>query len=112
MRAAVRVTLGLAVACLVAGRALAQFPAITDPNNDEERCERGTTTALANFVGAKMKCIGTCVAAGRKSGDVGGCFGPGYTDPATSMCISDPLKGAEAKAKAGIVKPGTSAWPD
>ena len=112
MRAAVRVTLGVAVACLIAGRALAQFPPITDPNNDEARCERGTTTALAKFLAAKMGCIGTCIAAGRKTGDVGGCFGPGYTDPATNICISDPLKGAEAKAKAGIIRACASDCPE
>jgi hypothetical protein len=35
----------------------------------------------------------------------------GVSDPATVTCISDPVKGAEAKAKAAIVKACTVAVP-
>jgi hypothetical protein len=112
MRAAVRVTLGVAVACLIAGQALAQFPPITDPNRAEAKCQSGTATTLARLFGARMKCVRACIAAGRKAGGFGGCFGPGFTDPATNTCIFGPLNGTEAKAEAGISRACASDCPE
>src|SRR5262245_55132910 len=91
--------------CLLAGPVQAQFPPVTDPNKDEAKCQKGVGSALVKFVGAKTKCISKCISTARKtSGPYAGCFGPGFTDPTTQTCINDPVKGAESKARAAIVK--------
>jgi hypothetical protein len=92
--------------CLLAGPVLAQFPPVTDPNKDEAKCQKGTGSALVKFTGAKTKCISKCISTQRKAAvpAYGGCFGPGFTDPTTQACINDPVKGAEPKARAAIVK--------
>jgi len=90
--------------CLIASSVPAQFPPIGDPNKDEAKCEAGAGKTLAKFVGSKGKCITKCIGTARKTmGPYGGCFAP-YADPTTNLCITDPLKGAEAKARAGIAK--------
>jgi len=112
------VTLGAAGALLIVGSALAQFPPVTDPTKDEQKCEKSTGTALTKFVGAKSKCIAKCISTARKSsGPYGGCFGPGFADPVTFNCVFDTSKGAEAKAAAAIVKacnpePGKDRCPE
>ena len=91
--------------CLIASSVPAQFPPVTDPNKDEAKCESNAGKTLGKFTGQKAKCISKCIKTGRKtSGPYTGCFGPGFSDPATNACIKDPLKGAEAKAAASIVK--------
>src|SRR5262249_54133465 len=110
--AAVRVTLGVAVACLIAGQALAEVSPITDPNRAEAKGQRGTATTLARVFGARVKCVRACIAAGPKGGGVGACFGPGFTDPATNTCIFGPLNGTEAKAEAGIIRACASDCPE
>jgi len=113
MLARYRIVLSAAGALLIAGSALAQFPPVTDPNKDEQKCEKSAGTALTKFVGAKTKCAQKCIAAARKTmGPYGGCFGPGFTDPATNTCIKDPAKGAEVKAAAAIVKACTADCPE
>jgi hypothetical protein len=93
----------------LAAVAQAQVPGQT---KDEFKCESGTGKTLSKFVGAKDKCITKCLATARKtSGPYAGCFAP-YADPAVNACITDPVKGAEAKARAGIVKSCTKDCPE
>ncbi len=109
MRAHVRVAAIAAGLCLAASSALAQPAGVT---KDEFKCETGTGKALTKFVGAKSKCGGKCLATARKTmGPYTGCFAP-YADPTTNTCIMDPLKGAEAKARASIVKACTADCPE
>jgi hypothetical protein len=98
--------------CLIASRVPAQFPPVTDPNKDEAKCEKGTGSALAKFTGAKSKCLSKCMSTARKTmGPYTGCFPP-YSDPVTNTCINDSVKGAEAKARAAIVKACTADCPE
>lgn len=100
---------------VVVGTAAAQ---ITDPGKDEAKCQKSAGSALVKFVGAKTKCVQKCLGTARKtSGPYAGCFGPGFTDPATNACVFDAKKGAEAKARASIVKacadaPGKDRCPE
>jgi hypothetical protein len=80
------------------------------PTKDEAKCEDGVVKALVKFTGSKQKCYAKCFANFYKGKIPGGC-NPPATDPATVTCISDPTKGAEAKAKAAIVKACTVAVP-
>jgi len=80
------------------------------PTKDEAKCEDGTAKALVKFTGSKQKCYAKCFANFYKGKIPGGC-NPPASDPATVACISDPVKGAEAKAKAAIVKACTVAVP-
>src|SRR5262245_41824044 len=80
------------------------------PTKDEAKCEDGTVKALVKFTGSKQKCYAKCFANFYKGKIPGGC-NPPASDPATVACISDPTKGAEAKAKAAIVKACTVAVP-
>src|SRR5262245_43242857 len=115
MRASLRIALGVAGACLIAGRAMAQFPPVTDPNKDEQKCQAGVSKVLVKFVSSKTKCITKCIAAARKVdpfAGAGGCFGPTFSDPATNTCVFDTLKGSEAKAKAGIIKACATDCPE
>ncbi|HEY7269570.1 MAG TPA: hypothetical protein VH951_07060 [Dehalococcoidia bacterium] len=75
------------------------------PSKDVGKCEDGVNKALVKFVGAKNKCYAKCISAADKAGTGRGvCFFPGAVDPGVNTCIKDPAKGAEAKAKAAIVK--------
>src|SRR5262245_33215895 len=113
-----RIALSAAGALLIAGSALAQFPPVTDPTKDEQKCEKAAGTALTKFVSAKTKCVQKCIGAARKTtGPYGGCFGPGFTDPPTLACVKDTVKGAEVKAALAIVKacgpqPGKDRCPE
>jgi hypothetical protein len=79
---------------------------------DEFKCESLTGGTLAKFVGAKGKCVQKCLTRARKTGGpYTGCFAP-FTDPATNICVNDPVKGAEAKARGGIVKACTKDCPE
>lgn len=112
------IAVGAASLCLVAGSALAQFPPVTDPTKDEQKCQKSTGSALVKFVGSKTKCITKCMTTARKtSGPYTGCFEPAFTDPVTNACIKDTVKGAEAKAATSIVKacadaPGKDKCPE
>jgi len=87
--------------CLLATSVPAQ---VTDPTKLEQKCETTVGATLSKFVGAKSKCISKCFATARKTmGPYTGCFPP-YTDATTNTCITGSLKGAEAKAGAGIAK--------
>jgi hypothetical protein len=90
--------------CLMANQVLAQFPPATDPSKGEQKCESSVGKTLSKFVSSKAKCVSKCIGTGRKtSGPYAGCFPP-YSDPTTGACVNDPTKGAEAKARASIVK--------
>jgi hypothetical protein len=81
---------------------------------DELKCESGVGKSLSKFVSSKSKCVSKCFKAQRKlepPGPFTPCFAP-YTDPATVTCITDSLKGAEAKARASIVKGCTNDCPE
>ena len=80
------------------------------PTKDEAKCEDGTVKALVKFTGSKQKCYAKCFANFYKGSIPGGCDPPA-TDPATVTCIMDPVKGAEAKAKAAIMKACSVAAP-
>jgi hypothetical protein len=100
----------IAVGLFAASTVLAQPAGVT---KDEVKCESGAGKTLAKFVGSKSKCATKCFAAARKtSGPYTGCFGPAYADPATNTCIKDSVKGAEAKARASIVKGCTNDCPE
>jgi hypothetical protein len=83
------------------------------PTKDEGKCEDGVQKALAKFVASKSKCYAKCITTALKPGGPGRgvCQPPSPLDPAANACIFDPAKGAEAKAKAAIVKACTVAVP-
>jgi hypothetical protein len=94
--------------CLAASSAHAQAGVTTS----EFKCESGTGKALAKFTGAKSKCVSKCLASKRKTmGPYTGCFAP-FADVATFNCVMDPAKGAEAKARAAIVKGCSADCPE
>jgi hypothetical protein len=74
------------------------------PTKDEGKCEDGLSKALVKFVGAKGKCYQKCNDNLQKGKTDGNCTPPNPTDSATTACIFDPAKGAEAKAAASITK--------
>ncbi len=67
------------------------------------RCQHATATATVKFFTAKHKCVVRCEANYRKGiGSSSDCLAP-YAG-LTATCITDPLKGAEAKASLAIRK--------
>jgi hypothetical protein len=79
---------------------------------DEFKCLAGSSKEAAKFVAAKSKCVLKCEASARKG--VGVPFtecDPPYAG-ATLACIADPVKGAETKARAGIVKACAKGCPE
>jgi hypothetical protein len=75
------------------------------PSKAVQACESNAGKTLSKFTSSKSKCISKCVSTLRKTmaTDYSGCFLP-YADPTTNACITGSLKGAEAKAGAGIAK--------
>ena len=93
--------------CLASSAALAQ----TGVTKDEFKCESNAGKALSKFVASKSKCTSKCLTGARKtSGPYTDCFAP--FGGATATCIQDPVKGAEAKARASIVKKCTKDCPE
>src|SRR5262249_29518476 len=84
---------------------LAAVPVRAQISKDVLKCEDTTNKTLGKFVGSKAKCITKCLGTQRKAAapNFASCFPP-YTDATESACISGTLKGAEAKAGAGIAK--------
>jgi hypothetical protein len=77
------------------------------PHEGPFKCESTTGSTLTKFVGSKTKCVQKCVATARKaSGPYTDCFSP--FGGATLTCITDPAKGAEAKAGIAIAKACTA----
>jgi hypothetical protein len=104
MMSRLTIAVGAAALCLLHTGALAQFPPVTDPNKDEVKCQRGAGKAGVKQVATRSKCVAKCIKTARAaSGPYTGCFSP-FADPATNTCILDPAKGADAKARATIVK--------
>ncbi len=67
--------------------------------------EDGTSKGLVKFIGSKSKCYQKCNLNMLKGKIApGSCDPPTPSDPATSACIFDPLKGAEAKGAAALDK--------
>ena len=82
------------------------------PTKDEGKCEDGVQKALAKFVASKAKCYDKCNTNAIKTGAGRGvCQPPNPLDPTANACVLDPVKGAEAKAEAAIVKACTVAQP-
>ena len=84
---------------------LAAVPVHAQISKDVLKCEDTTNKTLGKFVGSKAKCVMKCLATQRKaaSPNFASCLPP-YADPTESACITGSLKGAEAKAGAGIAK--------
>jgi hypothetical protein len=79
-------------------------------SKDELKCEAATSKALAKFVKAKGKCVKKCLKTARKTGGpYDDCHAP-YGGK-TAACITDPSKGAEAKARKSIGKKCAEACP-
>jgi hypothetical protein len=67
------------------------------------KCQQGRSKAIAKFVNAKNKCVLKCVTNSVKGlNSIFECYPP--YGGATTYCIADPLRGAEAKALASIRK--------
>jgi hypothetical protein len=100
-----------AVAFALCAAGAPAFAQTTPDTKDALKCQTGQSKATAKFVGAKAKCAQKCLSAARKT------MGP-YTDctppygGATATCIQDPVKGAEAKARASIGKACAKDCPD
>jgi hypothetical protein len=78
----------------IASAASAQYPL---DNKYEEKCASGLNKALGKFTGAKAKCVTKCQQGARKAlNPFSDCLPP--YGGATAFCVSDPTKGAEAKA--------------
>ena len=75
------------------------------PSKAVQSCESNTGKTLSKFTSSKSKCVSKCVSTLRKATatDYTPCYSP-YSDPTTNACITGSLKGAEAKAGAGIAK--------
>lgn len=75
------------------------------PSKAVQSCESNAGKTLSKFTSSKSKCISKCVSTLRKTNatDYTPCYSP-YSDPTTNACITGSLKGAEAKAGAGIAK--------
>jgi hypothetical protein len=67
------------------------------------KCQLATSKATEKFFGAKNKCVTKCEQNYRKGvGTLSDCYAP--YGGATLTCITDPLKGVEAKATSAIQK--------
>ncbi len=78
---------------------------------DESKCQTGGAGAIAKFVAAKQKCITKCEAGARKGTNPESDCVPPYGG-ATATCITDPIKGAEAKAVAAFQKACSKDCPE
>jgi hypothetical protein len=67
------------------------------------KCQQGTSKAVSKFVNAKNKCVTKCVTNAIKGLNPVSECNPPYGG-ITAYCITDPLRGAEAKALAAIRK--------
>ena len=104
VRAGVLAALTVAAVGGVPAPSFAQFTA------GEYRCGSGTAKTFAKFIQQKSKCVQRCVSRGRRSSQLyGDCFPP--FGGSTATCVLDPTIGAEARARAGIVRSCTDGCP-
>lgn len=75
------------------------------PTADQFKCETGVSKSLVKLVAARNKCYDKCFdnAFKGKIPSASACVPPA-SDPATTACLSDPVKGTEVKAAAAIDK--------
>ena len=101
MIAVVRAGVLAMVAMAVAG--VVPAPSSAQPTPGEYRCSAGAARAFAQFIPRKSKCVQRCIFNARRSSQLyDDCFTPfGGT---TAKCILDPVTGAEARARAAIVR--------
>lgn len=79
------------------------WPAFAQPTPAEYRCQANDAKTFARFILRKSKCVQRCVTRGRRSSQIyGDCFAP--FGGSTAACILDPVTGAEALARASIVR--------
>jgi hypothetical protein len=82
------------------------------PTADIFKCETAVSKILSKYVGARNKCYDKCFAAAFKNNTPAAACTPPATDPTVVACLSDSIKGTEAKAAASIDKacfiPGTA----
>ena len=97
--------LGTVLLGAVAGMFLAtSAAAMCAPNtNDKLKCDNAMNKSLSKFIGSKQKCVTKCQANARTGKEPADDCIPPYGGP-TLTCIADPLKGAQAKAVAAIIK--------
>jgi hypothetical protein len=101
---------GFVAAGLLAGLVMA--PAThAQVTKDESKCQTGGSGVIAKFVAAKQKCITKCEAGARKGQNPATDCDPPYAGT-TAACITDPVKGAEAKAVAGFQKACSKDCPE
>jgi hypothetical protein len=78
-------------------------PSFAQPTLGEYRCGAGTAKTFAKFIPRKSKCVQRCIFRARRSSQLyGDCFTP--FGGSTATCILDPVTGAEARARASIVR--------
>jgi hypothetical protein len=86
------------------------MPAFAQPTAGEYRCGAGNAKTFERFILRKSKCVQRCVTHARRSSQLyGDCFAP--FDESTASCIFDPVTGAEARARASIVRACTDGCP-
>ena len=86
----------------IAGIGLVARPALGQPTTDEYLCGSNAAKTFARFIVNRSKCVQRCVTHARRTSQLyGDCFAP--FGGSTATCILDPVHGAEARARAGIV---------
>jgi hypothetical protein len=86
-------------------------PAQSVPTTGQYLCGSNTAKTFGRFIARKSKCVQRCVTHARTSSQLyGDCFAP--FGGSTATCITDPATGAEARARASIVKRCAADCPD
>jgi hypothetical protein len=99
----------LAMAATVAAD-VSPRPSLAQPTAGDYRCGAGNAKAFARFIPRKSKCVQRCVSQARRSSQLyGDCFAP--FGGRTATCILDRVTGAEARARASIVRACTDGCP-
>src|SRR5262245_60276009 len=104
VRAGVLTMAAIAAVHVVPTTSFAQFTA------GEYRCGSGTAKAFAKFIQGKSRCVQRCVFQARRSSQLyGDCFAP--FGGSTAACVTDPVRGVEAKTRNAIVRACTDGCP-
>jgi hypothetical protein len=81
---------------------LVSRPALAQPTPAEYLCASNAARTFGRFIPRKSKCVQRCITRARTSSQLyGDCFEP--FGGSTATCITDPVRGAEARARASIV---------